>query len=288
MLGITPDAVSQPQLIADLREKAAGHALPEDDIQQVELKAGGMNDGKSGQGQAELGLLGIALFNEDAACDLLPVRSEAGARPVFPPSLHRLTNGRGDLIMINGPGNGQDGVIRLIAPRKIAEHHLPGDIRNGVASAGDIASQRLPRPEELVYQHGDTRRRGIQRHVYLLDNDLTLFFNFRGVEQRIKEDIHQHVQRGREMRLGDLAPVHGQFLVRAGVQDTPYPFHDGTDIGGGRALFRTFEQHVLDEVGDTGVLIILVAGACPDKKAYGYRAGMGHNGGKQAQAVIQR
>ena len=155
-------------------------------------------------------------------------------------------------------GNRQHGIIRPVLRGHVIEHHVPVDSRHRFLAAGDIPPQGMPRPEQLIDEHGHPLRRRVQRHVNLFDDDLALLFNLRGVEERVGEYIHHHVQGAVEMRLRHLAPVDGQLFIGAGVKHTPHPFDHRTDIHGRRPFFRALKTHVLDKVGDTRLLIRLV------------------------------
>ena len=48
---------------------------------------------------------------------------------------------------------------------------------------------------------------------------------------------------------------------------------------------RAFEEHVLEEVGDAGLLVGLVAAPRTEKQADGGRTSMGHGGNQDTQAV---
>ena len=167
---------------------------------------------------------------------------------LFHPPGHRPADVSDDFLMLDITGNSQHGIIGLILPGKVIEHHFPVDGRHRLLAAGDIASQSVPGPEKLVDQHGDPLRREVQRHIDFLDDNLTFLFNFQGVEPGIEEDIHQNIQGAVKMRLRHLTPVDGQLFIRAGIEHTPHTLNNRTDLRGGRALRRTFKAHMLDKM----------------------------------------
>ena len=90
--------------------------------------------------------------------------------------------------------------------------------------------------------------RGIQRHVDLLDDDLALFLDFRGVEFRMEKNIRQDIEGVFQVRLGDFAPVDREFFVRAGIKHAADALHDGGYLRGGGVFICALETHVLDEM----------------------------------------
>ncbi len=90
-----------------------------------------------------------------------------------------------------------------------------------------------------------------------------------------------------KVRPRDLAPVDGQLLVGAGVEDAADALDGRADRRRRRARFRPLETDVLDEVRDAGLGVGLVARTGADEVADGDRARVRHGLGDHPQAVIQ-
>ena len=90
-----------------------------------------------------------------------------------------------------------------------------------------------------------------------------------------------------ELVEGDVVPVAGQLFGGVGVEDAARAFDGFGDGDGVGALRRALEHHVLEEVRDAHVALVLAAGACADEDVDADGLGGGDGGGDDAHAVGQ-
>ena len=145
-------------------------------------------------------------------------------------------------------GDRHDRVLRHVQLLEVAHDVFACGGLNAVRRAAGVAPQRLVRPHHLVDHDVDHVGRAVLSHGQLFENDVALFFELLGVQQRIQETIGKDVERRGEAMVADLCPIDGQLLVGAGVHDPADAFYFFRDLAGGWPTCGALEQHVLEEV----------------------------------------
>jgi hypothetical protein len=128
--------------------------------------------------------------------------------------------------------------------------------------------------------------RGIQGHIYFLNDYLALFFNFCRLKPGVDKNINQHVEGRCKVRLSHFTPVYRQFFIGSGIDNPSNTFDSRADFSRGGTFPGAFKTHMLDEVRDARLFIGLISGAGADKETYRYRAGVGHGSGYETKSII--
>ncbi len=245
-----------------------------------------MEEGQPRHSQAEVGLLRVPVLDFHLLSRLRFVGGVAAVRTGALPAADILLHGGDSLIVLYVSGDGYHRVFGPVLPAQVAQHGFPGDAGHGLLAAGYVAPQRMPGPEQLVYQGVDLLGGGVLAHVYLFDDYAALLLYVGGVEPGVEHHIGEDIQRQLEVRLGHLAPVEGQLPVGAAVEDAAGALYRRRYVPGGSTLLGAPEEEVLDEVGNPGFRLGFVAGAGADEDADGHRASVRHMAGYDAQLAF--
>ena len=128
--------------------------------------------------------------------------------------------------------------------------------------------------------------RRVLDHLDLFDDHLLLAVHIVRVESRVEHDVGQDVERQRKVLVEDLDVVGRVLLGRERVQLAADRVHGLGDLLGA-AAGGPLEEHVLDEVGDAGVFVRLVARAAREPDAHCDRSDVGHRFAQQSQPGVE-
>src|SRR5262249_18930751 len=134
----------------------------------------------------------------------------------------------------------------------------------------DRPRQRMPRPHGQVEELVDEFVRRVLDLTDLLRHDAALALDLLAREQRLREDVREHVERRAQVLGQYLRPVAGVLLAGEGVDRSPDAVDRLRDLSR-RAPGGALEEQVLEEVREAGLLRRLVAGSVLDPDADGDR-----------------
>ena len=138
--------------------------------------------------------------------------------------------------------------------------------------------------ENVVY----CAHRHVLVHVYLLNDGSALFRYLFFRKLGIEEDVADDVERGIKIAARDLGVVGGTLLGGEGVVDAPHAVELFTDSFGTRALRRSFEEHVLEEVREAILARVFVATARAAHHDDGGGLVLRHRHKDDTQAIMKR
>ena len=157
-------------------------------------------------------------------------------------------DGRNDFLVDDVARDRDEDVVRDVLLRQIAHHHVSVDALDGLFGAGDVAAERVVRPDDGVEQEVDELGRRVCNHSQLFQDDLALLLHLAGVHQGAAHELEEDVEGEVHVRAGGLDVVDGVFAVGASVEDAA----DTVDGLGyflrRRVLGRAFEEEMLDEM----------------------------------------
>ena len=156
----------------------------------------------------------------------------------------------GDIVQIvlgEMPGNRNDRIGRTVIVVHIVVHRLGVDRLQGFRRAKDRTAQRracIAFLKQLI--NGDVFR-GVLVHIDLLQYDTALQLDILLCKTGMHKHIRQNGDAGFETLVQHLHIIAGAFLIGKGVGLSAQCVDSDSDVLG-RALFRAFEDHVLDEM----------------------------------------
>ena len=156
----------------------------------------------------------------------------------------------------------------------------------GVARAQDRQAEGVVLPETLGEDFMDEVVGIVLVHFYFFEDDAALARDIAGIEDGMKDKIAENIHGERKMLIENLDVEADTFLRSEGIHIAA----DRIDLAGdgfGGAGLRTFEHHVLDEMGDAIPFGIFVAGAGLEPDADRDGADVGHLLGDDGEAVRQ-
>ena len=246
----------------------------------------GVLHGEAAHPQADVGLLGL-LVADGAEGAVAVDGGEPGGRrarrPVAPVGGHQLLHLGG----IDVAGDSYHQVVGHVLAAEVLEGHLAADGLHRLLAAGDVPAQGLVGPEGLVEEEVGHLAGVVGDHRQLFEDDLPLLLHLLGLEDGRAHHVGQHVQGEGEVGRRHLAVVDRELAVGAAVEEAAHAVDGLGDLAGGGPLGAALEAEVLDEVGEAGLLLALVAGARPHVDTDAHRVGVGHGGGEDAEAVGQ-
>ena len=150
---------------------------------------------------------------------------------------------------INGAGQPDDQVGRLVDPLPEAAHDRPRHAGQRGLRAGDGPAQRMVRPQRLQQEVLGPVRRLVAIHDNLFRDNLPFPLQIIGGEARLGEHLDQNIQHlGLALRRHPRV-VAGGILLRIGVRRAPAALHRFRN-GPRGAPAGPLEQQVLDEMAD--------------------------------------
>ena len=278
------DVVRERALLAQLEEEPARHPLPEDRVEHVEGVLVGVLARDAAPADAHVGLLGASadqlrpqLARRRRALELrhgtrLHTREER---------LDRLEYlGRDDV-----PGHGDDDARRYVAAaHEVAELVRVERVHDRLASR-DLPAERVLRVQELVDHRVHAVLRLIAVHPQLFDDDALFRVDILGSQHRRADEVGDDVERDAPVPSGHARPEHRDLFVRRRVHHAAAALDLHADVRRGRPFRRALEDDVLEEVTGPGVRTRLHARARADEDGERCRAGLGHLGDEDANAV---
>ena len=147
-------------------------------------------------------------------------------------------------------------------------------------------SQRVVLPEALREQLVDQIVGCVLDHLDLFEDHLLLALDVLGTERRVHHDIRQDVDGQRQVLVENLDVIAGVFLRGEGIELPANGIDRLRDVLR-RPRRGTFEQHVLDEMGNAAALGALVARSARQPHPDADRADLGHPLGEKTEAVIE-
>ena len=164
-------------------------------------------------------------------------------------------------------------LVRDVARHR--EHHVRGHVlrpevalhrrqrqgARGLHRAADVPPQGLVGPERLVGEDG-RQLSGVVLHArQLLEDDHALLLQLERVHLRGRDHVGEDVDRLEGGEVGRLRVVDGQLAVGGGVVQPPDRLDRLRDLLRRRPSRGALEEHVLEEVGEARLRILLVAAA---------------------------
>ena len=243
------DIVGQAPVFTQVEEKAAAGAVAEDTVEHGQGVAVGVGEGKAGQTEAKVGLVGGAAVD----ADLGGRRSLGHGFPIegraWPPG----AGGRGycvhGLAVGDAPGDGDDGVGGIVLAFHVGNDILEVDGVDGFDGAADVAAHGLVRPEGLVDEEVGKLGGVVVGGPQLFEDDLPLLFHLGGIHDRMLHHVKQDGEGLPVVGSGHLAPEDGHLPVGAGVHQAAHPLDGVADELGGGPVPAALEGQVLKEVG---------------------------------------
>jgi hypothetical protein len=149
--------------------------------------------------------------------------------------------------------------------RRVADHRSAADDRpaEGMGAEDRLAQDVEHRVLGVVLVHGD-----------LLEDDLPLGIDV--PEGRAPDHVGHDVERAGQMLVEHPRVDRGALLVRPGVELGAHAVEQLVDLGRGVDV-GTAEQHVLQEVREPGLGLVLAAGSGADEEADGHGSHGGHS-----------
>ena len=134
-----------------------------------------------------------------------------------------------------------------------------------VAVAQDGAAQRLVGIGFLLQPVEDDVVGRVQRLADLLQDHPALDLDLAGVEDRVQQDIGQHIHRQRHVILQDADVIGGHLAAGIGIDIAAHILDFLGDLQGAARL-RALEGHMFEEMGDAVLLgpFVAAAGIDPD------------------------
>src|SRR5689334_8376128 len=171
-----------------------------------------------------------------------------------------------DGLMIDRAGGGDDHGGRAIMAGEIRAQPLAVERTHGGAGAEDRAADRLVREGRRlqIFEHQIVG--SVLDRADLLDDDVLLARHLVGIECGFGEDVGQHIERERHVRLHGAGVIGGHLDAGRSVELAA----DRLDLLGdlpGRAPLGALECHVLEEMRNAVLLGLLVATAAADPHA---------------------
>ena len=159
------------------------------------------------------------------------------------------------------PGRGDDDVVRRVRGAVVRGQRALADAGDHLGTPDHRPADRMAAEDRLRDDVVNEVLRVVVDHRDLLEHDVALGVDV--LEGRVVDHARHHVERGLEPVVGD-ARVHERRLARRGcVQLAAETVEDLRDLLR-RVRARALEQEVLDEVGDAGARVRLVARAGAD------------------------
>ena len=280
--------VGEAAPLAKLHEQAAAHPLAEHGVHHVHGVPVVRVRGGAVDGEADVRLIRLAVPYLHAHAAVI-VREHRAHRQRLSRALvpEQRADAFDDLLVLDVPGHGDDRVRGDVLPCVVGGELLLRDAADGLARAAHIAPHRLVGPERVVDEQVGEGVRVVVGHRQLFEDDAALALDLVRHEQRGVVHVGEHVERDVEVVARDLGVVERGLAVGAGVEDAA----DGLDGAGDHlrlgALLRALEEHVLQEVGGPGDVVVLVPGPRADEDAGGDGADVRHGAGEHPEAVRQ-
>ena len=180
-----------------------------------------------------------------------------------------------------------DHALRRVPMAEVVEERLARRRLDRLLRAERLPAERVRAEEQLLVDRRDVVARRVHVHVHLFDDHALLALDLVGIELRVAQHVHEHVERHVAL-LARAADVVAGVLLRGERVELAADLVDlHRQVARSRALLRSLEEHVLREMRDAAVSRVLVAGARGQHDVAGDRLGMGQRRGQHAQAVRQ-
>ena len=277
--------IREPEPFADVEEQTRAHPFAENRVQQVQHVAIGVHVAQRPHPQADVRLLGA-----------LPAHGEVWAaqrtrwfRQLRAVELARQQelrgHGAGDNRVVDHAGRADDEVRHAVVRVCVLEDVVARQLRHRRQRAGDVAAQRVARPDQLLEQVLHVLLRLVLVHLQLLEDHRPFALDVRRLELRVRHDVEQHIEPELHV-LGRYArPVRGQLLV-GGCVDEPADSLDRVgDLLRCRPAPGALEKEVLDEMRNAGESIVLQARTAAEHQDETRREPLRHRSGDEARAA---
>ncbi|EGJ74380.1 putative protease [Streptomyces sp. Tu6071] len=291
--GVRVHAVREAALLAHLLEQARGHAPAEGRVEDPEGPAALVGAGDAGHAEHDVGLLGAAVLDLNAARGLDEPRALAGGER------DRVTAAEGtraveggaylpyDLRVVDVARGGDDEVRGVVVALVEARDLLAAERVDRVhgtedgAAEGRVAEHRVR--EEIVHDVA----RVVLGHRDLFEDDAALGVDVGGVQGRAREHVADDVDGERQIGVEHPRVVARVLLRRESVHLAADRVERGGDVER-RAASRAFEEEVFEVVRRAVERRGLVAGADARPDAEGRGADRGQGLGDDAEAAGER
>ena len=216
--------------------------------------------GQASDSEAQVDLLDLPILDMHPRGVLIVGGGGEGARLGGLPTVQSGCKGLDNLVMVDGPCDGDHRVVRRVVGVEIVQELVPGDGVYRISGAADVPSQGVIGPDDLVEQDFSPLVGGVLDHVQFFENDASFFFDVLGVEAGVAEHVDEEVKGLGEVGEGNLGPVGGYLLVGAAVERATYTFDGLGYLLRQAPLLGPLKAKVLDEVGDARFVVGFVSG----------------------------
>ena len=178
---------------------------------------------------------------------------------------------------------------QMVGREPVAEalHEMSAvEAANGFRRAENGAAERMFWPEAARENVVKEIFGIVQIHLDFFEDDLALLLDVVGIELGTQNEIGDDVKGDGQMVIEDFGVEADLFFRSERVEHTAYRIHFAGD-GFGGAAFGSFEDHVLDEMGQAVFFGDFAAGAVADPHADRDGANMRHSLGDDDEAVAE-
>ena len=279
------DGVGEALVFADGLEEAGAHAAAEDGIEEIGGEALRVGDRRGRDAEAHLDLLERTFFAERdvGGGDGMSFRVGGRVRAGLERTEFLLDKGY-EFVVVEVAGSGEDHVLRGKAALMVAEDGIASEAGDSFGGAEDRTSDGMILPEFSGECFVDEVVGVVLVHLNFFQDDALLALKVGLREVGVKNEVGEDVEGLGGVLVQYLDVEADGLFAGEGVEITA----DGVDLAGdvlGGAAGGSFEDHVLDEVGEAVFFDWLVTGAGVDPGTHGYGAHMRHGLGEDEEAI---
>ena len=281
---VAVDVVREAALFPELEEEPAGHALAEDRVQHVDRELVRVIGLHRPPAHAEVRLLRALPEKLRPRLSRLRCRHDRSRFARREPSERRFD--RGDrLVRVERSGERDDRPRRCVPAIHERAQVVGGHRQHDLLASGDLPPEWVARVEQLVDERVHPVLRLVAIHAELLDDHAALRLHVGGTQRGSADHVGDHVERDEIVSRDHARPEHGDLFVGRRVDHTASTFDLLADVGRGRPLRRSLEDHVLEEVARAGFHLRLHARAHAHVDGHRHRPCLGHLRDEYPQAV---
>ena len=178
--------------------------------------------------------------------------------------------------------------VRRVPAVDVVEERVAVRALDRVLRAERLPAERVVAEHQRLVDRADVVARRVEVHVHLLEDHALLALDLLGVELRVADHVEQHVERDVAVGAG-AADVVARVLLRGeGVELAADPVDERRQVARARPALGALEEHVLGEVGDAAVRLLLVARPGGEHHEARDRLRVRQRRGEDAQPVVQR
>ena len=170
----------------------------------------------------------------------------------------------------------------------VLEDVVAGQSRDRLFGPGDVAAQRMVRPDQLLEEVLDVVLRLVLVHAKLFENHHPFAFDVCRIEPGVGDDIGEDVEAQRHVLGRNPRPVGGQLFVRRRIDETAYALDRVRDLLWRRTPPGALEEEVLDEVRGACEALVFKPRTAAEHENDARRVALRHRLRNQARPSWQR